>query len=137
MNKKLTKEYNQMFIRQLKMIINLLALFVIGWGFTPYPTIFLGLILGTVLSTYNLWTMHSKVNRLGETIVENLAKKEDEKKKKVRSLGSLQRLAAAALAVVIAMRYPDTFHFVSVIIGLMTYHFVIMIDLFFQSIKNK
>ncbi len=132
-----SKEYKQIFIRELKIIINLLAIFVIGWGFTPYPHIFLGLILGTVISTYNLWSMHSKVNRMGQTIVDNANKKEDEKKKRVKSLGSLNRLAAASLAVVIAMRYPDMFNMVAVIIGLMTNHFVIMIDFLFQSIRKK
>lgn len=131
------KEYKQIFIRELKIIINLLAIFVIGWGFTPYPHIFLGLILGTVISTYNLWSMHSKVNRLGQTIVDNANKKEDEKKKRMRSLGALNRLAAASLAVVIAMRYPDTFNVIAVIIGLMTNHFVIMIDFLFQSIRKN
>lgn len=131
------KEYKQIFIRELKIIINLLAIFVIGWGFTPYPHIFLGLILGTLISTYNLWSMHSKVNRMGQTIVDNANKKEDEKKKRVKSLGSLNRLAAAALAVLIAMRYPDTFNLVAVIIGLMTNHFVIMIDFLFQSIRKN
>lgn len=131
------KEYKQVFIRELKIIINLLAIFVIGWGFTSYQHIFLGLILGTVISTYNLWSMHSKVNRLGSTIVENANKREDEKKKRVKSLGSLNRLAAASLAVVIAMRYPDTFNLVAVIIGLMTNHFVIMIDFLFQSMRKN
>lgn len=133
----MNKEYKQVFIRELKIIINLLAVFVIGWGFTPYPHIFLGLILGTAFSTYNLWSMHSKVNRLGQTIVDNAKKKEDEKKKRVKSLGSLNRLAAAVLAVAIAIRYPDTFNLVAVIIGLMTNHFVIMIDFLFQSIRKK
>ncbi len=131
------QEYKQIFIRELKIIINLLAIFVIGWGFTPYPHIFLGLILGTIISTYNLWSMHSKVNRMGQTIVDNANKKEDEKKKRVKSLGSLNRLAAASLAVLIAMRYPDTFSLVAVIIGLMTNHFVIMIDFLFQSIRKN
>lgn len=131
------QEYKQIFIRELKIIINLLAIFVVGWGFTPYPHIFLGLILGTVISTYNLWSMHSKVNRMGQTIVDNANKKEDEQKKRVKSLGSLNRLAAASLAVLIAMRYPDTFSLVAVIIGLMTNHFVIMIDFLFQSIRKN
>lgn len=133
----MNKEYKQIFIRELKIIINLLAVYVIGWGFTSYPHIFLGLILGTVISTYNLWSMHSKVNRLGQTIVDNGTKKEDEKKKGMKSLGSLNRLAAASLAVVIAMRYPDTFHLIAVIMGLMTNHFVIMIDFLFQSIRKN
>lgn len=133
----MNNEYKQILIRQLKIILNLLAIFVVGWGFTPYPTIFLGLILGTVISTFNLWSMHSKVNRLGQVVVENAMKKEDENKKRLRSLGSLQRLAAAALAVVISMRYPDLFHLISVIIGLMTYYIVIMIDFLFQSIRNN
>lgn len=132
-----TKEYKQIFIRELKIIINLLAIFVIGWGFTPYPHVFLGLILGTIISTYNLWSMHNKVHRMGQTIVDNAKKKEDEKLKRMKSLGSLNRLAAASLAVVIAMRYPDMFNLVAVIIGLMTNHFVIMIDFLFQSIRKK
>lgn len=131
------KEYKQIFIRELKIIINLVAIFVIGWGFTPYPQIFLGLILGTLISTYNLWSMHNKVNRLGQTIVENASKRENEKKKRMRSLGSLNRLAAASLAVLIALRYPETFNLIAVIIGLMTNHFVIMIDFLFQSIRKN
>lgn len=40
-------------------------------------------------------------------------------------------MAAAGLAVLIALRFPEYFHFISVIIGLMTMYVVIMIDYFF------
>lgn len=121
-------EYQRMFQRHLKMTFFLLAFYVLGWGFTPYHTIFQGLLLGTVFNMYSLWTIYSKVNRLGQAILD---------KKKVRSLGSLQRLAVSGLAVLIAIRFPETFHLLSVILGLVTFHIVIMIDLFIQSLRNN
>ena len=120
-------EYRQMFRRQVKYLFYVLSLYVVGWGFTPYPKIFLSLILGASFSFYHLWSMYHKINRLGQAVIN---------KKKVRTLGSLQRLAVSALVVLIAMRYPESFHLISVIIGLMTYYFVIMIDYLFQSLRK-
>ena len=39
-------EYKLFLIRLRKYIFYLLALYVLGWGFTSYQSIFLGLILG-------------------------------------------------------------------------------------------
>ena len=39
-------EYKFIFKRVRKYILYLLALYVLGWGFTSYQSIFLGLILG-------------------------------------------------------------------------------------------
>ncbi|WP_102348239.1 ATP synthase subunit I [Bacillus sp. Marseille-P3661] len=121
-------ENKGMLTRYLKIIINILVLFVLGWGFTPYTTIFNGLILGAVASTYNMWLLYRKVNKFGQAVVEN---------RRMGSLGMLQRMASSVLAVLIAMRYPETFHLVSVIIGLMTYYIVIMIDFIIQSKRNS
>lgn len=122
------KEYQQVFMRQLKILINLLAIYSVGWGFTPYKSVFLGLLLGTVLSVYLLWGMYSKVKRFGNAISE---------KRRTGSLGTLQRMAVAVLAALIATRYPETFHLYSVILGLMTFYIVIMIDSLYQSIRKK
>lgn len=43
-------QYKKMITRQRKWMFYLLALFVLGWGFTSYTSIFLGLLLGTTLS---------------------------------------------------------------------------------------
>lgn len=121
-------ELKSMYIRERKYIFFLLSFYVLGWGFTSYQSIFLGLILGTVMSLFNLWLMARKTEQFGEAIA---------KGEKVRSLGTASRLAAALLAVIIATQYPEWFHFFSVIIGLMTAYIVIMIDFFVQSFQLR
>ncbi|RHW37188.1 ATP synthase subunit I [Neobacillus notoginsengisoli] len=106
----------------------LLALYVLAWGFTDHRQIFGGLILGTALSMFNLWLMVRKTYQLGDAAV---------KGRKVYSLGTFSRMAAAVLAVIIAMEYPNHFHFISVILGLMTSYIVIMIYFFKQLLLPK
>ncbi|MDF2856457.1 MAG: synthase [Neobacillus sp.] len=122
-------EFKQMFTRQRKWMFFLLSFYVLGWGFTAYQSIFLGLILGTSLSLFNLWLMARKIDKLGNAA---------EQGGKIPSLGSFSRLATGALAVVITLRYPDHFHLISVVIGLMTSYIVIMIDFFMYKLyKDK
>jgi ATP synthase protein I len=114
-------EFQTMFARQRKWMFFLLSFYVLGWGFTAQQSIFLGLILGTSLSLFNLWLMARKIDKFGQAAAEG---------RQVRSLGSFSRMATGALAIVITMRYPDQFHLISVVIGLMTSYIVIMIDFF-------
>lgn len=120
-------EIKVMYIRQRKLMFFLLAFYVLGWGFTSYQPIFLGLILGTSLSFFNLWLMVKRTDKFGEAVLQG---------KKVRSLGSFSRMATAALAVMIALKYPDSVHLISVVLGLMTIYFVIMIDFFLHSFHS-
>ena len=117
-------EFKLMFIRQRKYIFLLLSIYVLGWGFTSYQSIFLGLIFGTSLSLFNLWLMARRVDKFGQAV---------EKGEKVRSLGMASRMASAVLAVMIAMKYPEKLHLISVVFGLMTAYIVIMIDYFLQA----
>jgi ATP synthase protein I len=118
------KELHAHFQRQKKYIFYLLALYALGWGFTPYPQAFLSLFLGTAISFYNLWMMVRKVERFGQAVVEG---------KKVRSLGMISRMAAAALAVFVAMEWPQHFSMGFVVLGLMTSYIVIIIDFLLQK----
>ncbi|UOQ45352.1 ATP synthase subunit I [Halobacillus salinarum] len=122
------QSYNRMMARQRKWMFYLLALFVLGWGFTPWKTIFLGLLLGSVLSFYNLWTMQRKIHKLGK----HSAKKPNTKERKP-ALGTLSRLATGALAAVVALQFEEYFHLISVVLGLMTAYFVIFIDYLFNK----
>jgi ATP synthase protein I len=117
-------DFKAMYKRQRKYIFFILAFYVLGWGFTSYQSVFLGLILGTSLSLFNLWMMARKADKFGEAVLHG---------KKVRSLGSFSRMATAALAVMISLKFPDSFHLISVVLGLMTSYIVIMIDFFLQS----
>ncbi|MEH6991259.1 ATP synthase subunit I [Neobacillus drentensis] len=114
-------EFQTMFVRQRKWMFFILSFYVLGWGFTAHQSIFLGLILGTSLSLFNLWLMARKIDKFGQAVTEG---------RQIRSLGSFSRMATAALAIVITLRYPEQFHLISVVIGLMTSYIVIMIDFF-------
>lgn len=112
-------EYTQSFRRYMQFTLYLLAIFVMGWGITSYKALFLGLILGTIFSIYNLFNMFRKVDRLGEATVKGT---------KARSLGLLTRQAVAGLGVLIALRYPEYFNLLGVVSGLMTTYIIILID---------
>ncbi|OLO42277.1 ATP synthase subunit [Alkalihalophilus pseudofirmus] len=106
----------------------LLALLVLGWGFTPYESFFLGFILGSVLSLLILWSLFSRVKRLGQAVEEG---------KKMYSLGTLTRFALAVLGVIIATRYPEVIQLYGVVIGLMSTYFIIFLDFIIQKIRLK
>lgn len=118
-------ELQQVFNRHRKYIFFLLSLYVLGWGFTSYQSIFLGLILGTGISLFSHWLIMRRTVRFGDAV---------ESGQKVRSLGTFSRMAGAAFAVIIATEYPGHFHLLSVIMGLMTIYLVIMIDYFIQQL---
>lgn len=119
------QDLQQMTLRYRKYMFYLLALYVLGWGFTSYQSVFAGLLLGTSLGFFNMWLLAKKTDTLGQSVISGTT---------VRTMGTLSRMATAVLAVIVALRYPDIFHFISVIIGLMTYILVIMIDYFLHSI---
>lgn len=121
------EKVSEMIRRLCKYTFFLLAFYVLGWGFTSYKAVFLGLIVGTSLSLFNIYLLARRVEHL------TLAAARGEK---VRSLGTIARMATALLAVMIAIKFPNVFHLVSVIIGLMTSYFVIIIDFFIQSILS-
>lgn len=114
-----------MITRQRKWMFYLLALLVLGWGFTPWQPVFLGLLLGGILSFFNLWLMQKKITKLGETSAQG--------EKPSRGIGTLTRLATGALAAVIVLQFEEHFHLVSVVLGLMTAYFVIFIDYLFNK----
>ena len=122
-----TQQYDQMVTRQRKWMLYYLAVLVLGAGFSPYPDVFLGLILGSALSFYNLWLLQRKINKFGQAILDG---------KTMLGLGTITRLASAVLAVVIALRFEEHFNIIATIIGLMTAYIVIMIDFLLFSSKD-
>ncbi|AGT33728.1 ATP synthase I [Geobacillus genomosp. 3] len=119
--------FQLMFLRHVKYILYLLAIYTLGVGFTPYKTVFLSLILGTVISLFMLWNLTRKIEKFGQAVAA---------RKKVRTLGTLSRLALAALAAVIVLTYPQHFALVPTVVGLMTSYIVIIIDFLFQKWKK-
>ncbi|MEQ6391162.1 ATP synthase subunit I [Bacillaceae bacterium S4-13-58] len=120
--------YGQMVSRQRKFMLFLLAFLVVGWGFTPYQYFFLSILIGAILSFYNLWLLQRKIDKLGEAI---------EYGRTARSLGTFTRLATAVLAVMIAIEFEDQLSIIGIVIGLMTSYLVIMIEFFLQIIQSS
>jgi len=118
-------EIQVIFERQRKYIFFLLSIYVLGWGFTDFQPVFAGLFIGTSISLFNLWLLASRTKNFGDAVLHG---------KRVRSFGFISRLAASVLVVIIAREYPDHIHLISVILGLMTSYFVIMIDFIIQSL---
>ncbi|ULT56907.1 ATP synthase subunit I [Neobacillus drentensis] len=118
-------DFRVMYNRQKKWIFYLLAIYVLGWGFTMHHTIFLGLILGTCFGFLNLWLLVRKTEKFDKQVSEG---------KKPKSLGSLSRMATAGIGTAIALKYPEYFNIFSFVIGLMTSYIVIMIDYFYNAI---
>jgi|SRR5690625_2262751 len=109
--------YRTMANRQRKWMLILLALLTIGTVVFPNKLFFLGLLLGVAVSFYNLWLLQRKTNLLGESAAKDGSRK---------GIGTITRLAVAALGVAIAIRYDLSV--IGYIIGLMTVYPVIIID---------
>ncbi|CAH0345076.1 ATP synthase subunit I [Bacillus sp. CECT 9360] len=116
-------EMQLMFNRHLKYLLYLLAICVLGWGLTDFRPIFAGLALGTAFSFFNLWLIMRRMYAFNAAISSG---------GKFRSLGTMSRMASAALAAIIALAYPQQFNLISVVLGLMTAYIVIAIDYLIQ-----
>ncbi len=101
----------------------IIGLFVVLAFLTSYQPIFFGLLLGSIVSLINLWSTYFQVKRLGESVESGRAK---------FSVGTLFRTILVVGTVFIAYQYPDNFHFISVVIGLMLTYIIIFINSIFQ-----
>lgn len=113
-------EFDSMVGRQRKWMLYLLALFVLGAGFLPYDRVFNGLVLGGVISFYNLWLLQHKTKQFGDNVAESGEVKS--------GLGTFSRMAAAVLAVFVATRFEENFHIIAVVIGLVSSYLVMGLD---------
>ncbi|MCF6410924.1 ATP synthase subunit I [Pseudalkalibacillus salsuginis] len=116
--------YENAFRRYIKYCLYLLSICVLGWAVTSYKQVFLGLVLGIAVSMYNVWSMHRRIDRVGQAVTEG---------KKVKTMGSLSRLMTAGLAVLIATRFPEHFNLIAVVVGLLMIYLIMLIDFYFAS----
>ena len=110
-------DYQVMANRQRIWMLVILIASAVSVLLTAKSTFSLGLTLGIAISFYNLWLLQRKTNLLAEAA---------EKEGKRIGIGTISRLAAAALGVLIAIRYE--LHIVAFVIGLMSSYVVIMLD---------
>lgn len=121
-------EFDSMAARQRKWMLYLLTFFVLGALFLPYPRVLYGLVLGGVISFYNLWLLHRKIKMLGDVVADTGEAR--------GGLGTFSRMAAAILGTLIAIRFEENFHIIAVVIGIMSSYLVIGLDGFTRLLSK-
>ena len=117
----------EIFARLKRIIIFILALFVLGWGFTSYQDIFAGLIIGTLFGIYNMWILVRRMDKFDRAVAEG---------SKVRSLGTALRFASGVAAVAIAILFAEHIHLVSTVIGLMIPYILLLAERIVYHVKH-
>lgn len=112
-------EFEHMAERQRKWMLYLLLIFLIGAFITPYKRVFLGLLLGHVVSYYGLRLLHNRAKAFGEAVVQD---------KRIYGLGTFLRLVGAAIAIIIAVNLEHKVHIIGVVFGLITSYVVLIVD---------
>ena len=105
--------------RQKKLVFFLLALFVLGWGFTGFQTIFSGLILGSLFGLYNFWLLVRRMERFDRSFTDG---------KGGASLGTAMRFASGVAAAAIAISLPEHIDLIGTVIGLMIPYILLLAD---------
>ncbi|EMR07888.1 ATP synthase I chain [Bhargavaea cecembensis DSE10] len=113
--------------RQKRALFFLLALLALGWGFSPWPTVFAGLILGVLFGLYNFWILTRRMERFDRALADG---------KKAPSLGSGLRFASGIAAAAIAVSLPETFDLIATVIGLMIPYLFLLAERIISQLKH-
>ena len=117
----------EIYTRLKKMILFILAAFVLGWGLTPYQAVFAGLIIGTLFGMYNMWILVRRMDKFDRAVTEG---------SKVRSLGTALRFASGAAAVALAILFAQHIHLISTVIGLMVPYVLLLTERIVYHVKH-
>ena len=110
---------HHMFAMQKKAFLFLLAICALGWGFSPYDSVFAGIALGAFFGTYNFWILVRRMEKFDRSISEGT---------KVASIGTALRFGSGVAAVAIAISLPQHFHLISTVIGLMIPYIFLVVE---------
>ena len=113
--------------RQRKALLFLLAILVLGWGFTEWKTVFAGLILGSLFGLYNFWILVRRLERFDRAITEG--------KKRV-SLGTAMRFASGIAAAAVATSMPEQFDLISTVIGFAIPYVIFLADRIIYHVRH-
>ncbi|MGG0275548.1 ATP synthase subunit I [Bacillus rhizoplanae] len=105
----------------------ILAVVLFGWAFTPLSPHFLGIGLGFLVSTYCVWILGRRIEKIGESVV---------KKRKAPTMGMINRFAAAILGAIIMYEIEHHMVMWAFAIGIMGGYILIVINLAYYSMKD-
>lgn len=112
------ENYQNMAKRLRKWFLYSIAVIIILTLVLPQKAFFLGMLIGAIISFYNQWVLQRKIHLLGEAVEKSVNKR--------TGLGTISRLAMAALGTLLVIHYD--FSIVGFIIGLILTYPIIMID---------
>ncbi|BDH60620.1 ATP synthase I [Ureibacillus massiliensis 4400831 = CIP 108448 = CCUG 49529] len=121
-------DLHHIFAMQKKALFFLFALSALGWGFTSYQSIFLGISLGAFFGTYNFWILVRRMDKFDRNLGEG---------KRTASLGTALRFGSGVAAVAIAITLPEYFHLISTVTGLMIPYVFLIVGAIVYLVKNK
>ena len=110
---------HHIFTMQKKAFFFLLVVCALGWGFSPYDSVFAGIALGAFFGTYNFWILVRRMEKFDRSISEGT---------KVASIGTALRFGSGVAAVAIAISLPQYFHLISTVIGLMIPYIFLVVE---------
>jgi ATP synthase protein I len=119
-------ELKQVFAMQRKYIFFLLAICALGWGFTPYQDVFLGIALGSLFGLYNFWLLIRRMDKFDRALDQG----------KRASLGTGMRFASGVAAAAIAISLPEYFNLIATVIGLMIPYILLLVERIAFHVKN-
>ncbi|AOV08832.1 ATP synthase subunit I [Sporosarcina ureilytica] len=114
--------------RQRRATYFILALFVLGWGFTEWNTVFAGLILGTLFGLYNFWILVRKSKQFERAFVEG---------KRRISIGSALRFASGIAAAAIATAMPEQFDLIGTVIGFAIPYALLVVERIIYHVRQQ
>ena len=118
---------HHIFAMQKKAFFFLLVVCALGWGFSPYDSVFAGIALGAFFGTYNFWILVRRMEKFDRSISEGT---------KVASIGTALRFGSGVAAVAIAISLPQYFHLISTVIGLMIPYIFLVVERVVHHIKS-
>lgn len=108
-------------------VLFLLVVCALGWGFSPYDSVFAGIALGAFFGTYNFWILVRRMEKFDRSISEGT---------KVASIGTALRFGSGVAAVAIAISLPQYFHLISTVIGLMIPYIFLVVERIVHHTKS-
>lgn len=116
------QEYEELVARQRKWMLYILALFIVLAAALPEQRpLFLGLLLGSVISYYGMRLLQNRLKKFGSTAIES---------GKPIGLGTMIRLLGGVLAVFLTIYLEEKVNYIGVVAGLGTAYVVLLIDAF-------
>lgn len=114
------QEFDQLVARQKKWMLYILALFILLAAALPeHRPLFLGLLLGSVISYYGMRLLQNRLKKFGETAIES---------GKPIGLGSFVRLLGGVIAVFLTVYLGDKVNYFGVVAGLGMSYVVLLVD---------